>query len=410
MFRRETWLEIFDTLRKNKLRTALTGFSVAWGILMLVVLLGSGQGLGNGIEYQFRDDATNSIWVMPGTTSVPFAGRQPGRNVQMTNADRTATQRKVSQVEHITSRFPIRGTTRVRYGKEVATFDLRSVHPEHQFLEKTEVVEGRFLNDLDIREFRKVASIGVRVQEQLFGKEDPLGKEIYINDIAFKVIGTFTDAGGQNEQEKIYLPITTSQKVFNGADRIGMFMYTTGDATLAESEESAKEVRSQIAERHDFSPEDQRALFVRNNVENFARMMAMMQGIRTFVWIVGIGTLVAGVVGVSNIMMIAVRERTKEIGIRKAIGATPRSILSLVLQEAVLITAVSGYVGLVLGVALLEVFVRVVPNSEFFRNPQVDLVVALSATALLVVAGVLAGLVPARRAASVRPIEALREE
>jgi putative ABC transport system permease protein len=410
MFRRETWLEIFDTLRKNKLRTALTGFSVAWGILMLVVLLGSGQGLGNGIEFQFRDDATNSIWVIPGTTSVPFAGRQPGRNVQMTNADHVATQRKVSQVEHITSRFPIRGTTRVRYGKEVATFDLRSVHPDHQFLEKTEVVEGRFLNDLDIREFRKVASIGVRVQEQLFGKEDPLGKEIYINDIAFKVIGTFTDAGGQNEQEKIYLPITTSQKVFNGADRIGMFMYTTGDATLAESEESAKQVRSQISERHDFSPEDQRALFVRNNVENFARMMAMMQGIRTFVWIVGIGTLVAGVVGVSNIMMIAVRERTKEIGIRKAIGATPRSILSLVLQEAVLITAVSGYIGLVLGVALLEVFVRVVPNSEFFRNPQVDLAVALSATALLIVAGMLAGLVPARRAASVRPIEALREE
>jgi putative ABC transport system permease protein len=410
MFSREIWLEILDTLRKNKLRTFLTGFSVAWGILMLVVLLGSGQGLGNGIEYQFRDDATNSIWVMPGTTSVPFAGKQPGRTVQFTNTDHVETERKVSRVEHITSRFPIRSTTRVRYGKEVATFDIRSVHPAHQYLERTEIAEGRFLNELDIREFRKVASIGVKVQEQLFGKENPIGKEIYINDIAFQVVGTFTDAGGQSEMEKIYLPITTSQKVFSGADRIGMIMYTTGDATLAQSEESAKEVRGQIAERHDFSTDDQRALFVRNNVENFARMMAMMQGIRTFVWIVGIGTLVAGVVGVSNIMMIAVRERTKEIGIRKAIGATPRSILALVLQEAVLITAVSGYVGLVLGVGLLELFARFVPNSEFFRNPQVDLPVALSATLLLVIAGMLAGLVPARRAAAVRPIEALREE
>ena len=410
MFGRETWFEIWDTLRKNKLRTFLTGFSVAWGILMLVVLLGSGQGLGNGIEYQFRDDATNSIWVFPGTTSVPFAGKQPGRNVQFTNADHVETERKTSRVEHITSRFPIGAITRVRYGKEVATFDIRSVHPAHQYLEKTEVAEGRFLNEIDIREFRKVASIGLKVREQLFGKENPIGKEIYINEIAFKVVGTFRDAGGQSEMEKIYLPITTSQKVFSGADRIGMLMYTTGDANLEESEASAKEVRAQMAERHDFSTDDQRALFVRNNVENFARMMAVMNGIRTFVWIVGIGTLVAGVVGVSNIMMIAVKERTREIGIRKAIGATPASILGLVLQEAVFITAISGYVGLVLGVALLEVFVKVVPNSEFFRNPQVDLRVALSATALLIVAGMVAGFIPARRAAAVRPIEALREE
>ena len=234
MFSREIWFEILDTLRKNKLRTALTGFSVAWGILMLVVLLGSGQGLGNGIEYQFRDDATNSIWVFPGTTSVPYAGKQPGRNVQLTNSDHVDAARRVEpgRAHHLALPDP-RQRRWSRYGKEVATFDIRSVHPAHQFLEKTEVAEGRFLNDIDIREFRKVASIGSRVQEQLFGKESALGKEIYINNIAFKVVGTFTDAGGQGEMEKIYLPISTSQKVFSGADRIGMFMYTTGDATLA---------------------------------------------------------------------------------------------------------------------------------------------------------------------------------
>ena len=254
MFSREIWFEILDTLRKNKLRTALTGFSVAWGILMLVVLLGSGQGLGNGIEYQFRDDATNSIWVFPGTTSVPFAGKQPGRNVQLTNADHVDAARKVSQVEHITSRFPIRGATTVRYGKEVATFNIRSVHPAHQFLEKTEVAEGRFLNDIDIREFRKVASIGSRVQEQLFGKESPVGKEIYINNIAFKVVGTFTDAGAQGETRG-HLP--PDLHLAEGVQRRRPHRHVHVHHRrrhLPQSEASAQEVRGQLAERHDFDP------------------------------------------------------------------------------------------------------------------------------------------------------------
>jgi putative ABC transport system permease protein len=410
MFDLDKWQEIFDTVRKNKLRTALTGFSVAWGILMLVVLLGSGEGLSNGIQYQFRDDAVNSIWVFSGTTSLPYQGLQPGRPVELTNSDHDEVRERVDGVEHITSRFRIGGTGTVAYRDKTGTFDIRAVHPDHSYLEKTLMTEGRFLNDRDITDYRKVTAIGARVRDQLFPDRPAIGEYVKVRGIAFKVVGIFTDEGPQSETEKVYLPISTAQRVFNGGNNIDQIMFTTGDASLAKSEHMASEIRQKMADRHDYAVEDERALFVRNNVENFERFRAMMGGIRTFVWIIGVGTLLAGVVGVSNIMMIAVKERTKEIGVRKALGATPWSIMGLVLNEAVLITSVAGYLGLVLGVALLEVFARTVPNSEFFRNPQVDLNVALSATALLVLAGAIAGFFPARRAAAVRPIEALRDE
>ena len=410
MFDIDKWQEILDTLRKNKLRTLLTGFSVAWGILMLVVLLGSGEGLSQGIDHQFRDDAVNSIWVFSGTTSMPHEGLAPGRQVQLTNDDHEEVKERVDGVEHITSRYWIRGSSTVNYRDKTGTFDIRSVHPDHSFLEKTIVTEGRFLNDRDIAEHRKVAAIGLKVRDQLIPEGPVIGEYIKINGIAFKVVGLFTDEGAESEQEKIYLPISTAQRTFNGANKVGQIMLTTGEATLAESERMTEEIRQKMADRHEFAPEDERALFVRNNVEQYERFRALMGGIRTFVWIIGIGTLLAGVVGVSNIMMIAVKERTKEIGIRKAVGATPWSIMGLVLNEAVLITSVAGYLGLVMGVFLLEMFTRFAPSSEFFRNPQVNLRVALSATALLILAGAIAGFFPARRAAAVRPIEALRDE
>src|SRR5262245_39456650 len=203
----DTWQEILDTVRKNKLRTLLTGFSVAWGILMLVVLLGSGQGLSHGVEYGFRDDATNSIWVRSGQTSLPYRGLRPGRNVQFTNDDH-ADMASIEGVDHITSRFFIRGNLTVAYGSETSSYNVRSVHPDHQFLEKTIVTEGRYINDLDIRECRKVAVIGERVKQQLFKGKRAMGEYIEVNGIPFRVVGVFTDEGGEGELEVIYLPIS----------------------------------------------------------------------------------------------------------------------------------------------------------------------------------------------------------
>ncbi|MDH3743758.1 MAG: ABC transporter permease [Acidobacteriota bacterium] len=410
MFDLDRWQEILATIRQNKLRAFLTGFSVAWGILMLVVLMGSGEGLANGIQHQFRDDAVNSIWVRSGQTSIPHKGLQPGRTVRFTNEDHEVVARDIDGVEYITSRFYPRGELAVSYKGETGSYDIRSVHPDHQYLENTLVSKGRFLNDLDIAEYRKVAAIGERVKDGLFGDAPAVGEYININGIPFRVIGLFRDEGGESEEEKIYLPISTAQKAFAGGNRIRMFMLTTGEEELAKTEAMTEEIKQTLAQRHNYSPDDRRAVFINNLNEFFQRFVNLMAGIRIFVWIIGIGTILAGVVGVSNIMMIVVKERTKEIGVRKALGATPGSILGLVLQESVLITAVAGYVGLVLGVALLEAGGRVLPESEFFINPGIDLPLALAATALLVVAGTLAGTVPALRAARVQPVEALKDE
>ena len=410
MFDLDHWQEIFSSIGQNKLRTFLTGFAVAWGILMLVVLLGSGTGLANGIEYQFRDDAMNSIWVRSGTTSLPHKGLKAGRDLRFTNADYESTKFEIDGVEHITARFYPRGELAVSHGKETGSFDIRSVHPDHQYLEKTIVDQGRFLNQLDVTEYRKVAAIGVEVQKSLFGEGRAIGEYIKINGIPFKVVGTFRDEGGIGEEQKIYLPISTAQRIFNGADRIRMFMLTTGSLPLDDTERMSDEILDTLAQRHRFDPEDKRAVFIRNINETVQRFVQLMTGIRIFVWIIGTGTILAGVVGVSNIMMIAVKERTKEIGVRKALGATPGSILGLVLQESVLITAIAGYLGLVAGVGLLELGARGLPDSEFFVNPGVDLPVAASATLVLITAGAFAGLVPAMRAARVQPVEALKDE
>jgi putative ABC transport system permease protein len=377
---------------------------------MLVVLLGSGTGLANGIEYQFRDDAVNSIWVRSGQTSIPYKGLQPGRRVRFTNEDHEEVKVEVEGVEHITSRFYPRGEFTLSYGKEHGSFDIRSVHPDHLYLENTIVTAGRFLNDLDLVEYRKVTAIGVRVKEALFGEEPALGKYLNINGIPFRVVGLFEDKGAEAEEERIYLPITTAQRVFNGANRVSMLMLTTGEATLEQSESMAEEIRGLLSQRHSFSPEDERAVFITNLNKIFQRFVNLMAGIRLFIWVIGIGTLLAGVVGVSNIMMIVVQERTQEIGVRKALGATPRSILGLILQESIFITAVAGYIGLVLAVALLELGSKYLPESEYFLNPNVDLGLALAAMGLLVISGTAAGAFPAWRAARVQPVEALKDE
>ena len=270
----DTWQEILDTIRKNRLRTFLTGFSVAWGIFMLIVLLGSGEGLSHGIEHQFRDDAVNSLWVYSGQTSKPHRGRQPGRVVQFANRDHDDIETRVRGVEHITSRFYIRGNLVVTRGSETGTFDVRGVHPDHLFLENTLIPEGRFLNDLDLREHRKVAVIGTKVKDALFGQAPALGGTIAVNGIVFQAVGIFTDEGGEGELEKIDLPITTAQRTYNGGERVAQIMMTTGDASVQDTQAMADTLRHRLADHHGFDPEDERAVFVSNNVEEFARFLA----------------------------------------------------------------------------------------------------------------------------------------
>jgi putative ABC transport system permease protein len=410
MFDLDRWQEILDTIRKNKLRTLLTAVSVAWGIFMLVVLLGFGNGLQNNVQSRFKDDAVNSIWAWSGQTSRPYKGQGPGRKIQFRNGDYELVRDKLEGVEHVTARLQVSGELTVSYSERHAAFDIRAVHPDHRYLEKTDVIEGRFINALDIAERRKVAAIGVEVVRVLFGGDPPLGAWIDVNGIQYRVVGVYQDEGGQGELSTIYIPISTAQMAYGSADRIDQLMFTVGDAELDQALAMEDELRHTLAQRHNFAPDDERAVRLRNNLENFKRFNDIFDYIAIFIWIVGIGTIVAGIVGVSNIMLISVKERTKEIGVRKALGATPGSLIALIVQEALVITTVSGYLGLVAGVGLLEAIRRFVPPNDFISAPEVDLRVAVGATILLVICGALAGFVPARRAARVNPVVALRDE
>jgi putative ABC transport system permease protein len=409
MFSADRWQEIWDTLVQNKLRTVLTMLAMSWGIFMLVVLLGLGRGLSNGVTSGFADDAVNSIWIFGGQTSVAHEGLPLGRRIQFDNRDVDATK-KTEGVEHLSGRFNWSGEQRVRVGDKVASFDVRAVHPGHLYLEKTEIVLGRFLNDADLEGRRKVAVVGIPVAEFLFDRRDVVGEWIEVGKIAFQVVGVFDDAGGEGELRKVYVPISTAQAAWGGSDKVAMMMFTVGEAGVEESKRIAERVRGQLAEAHDFAATDPQATRVRNNVENFDRFQKIFRMIDIFIWLMGACTIVAGVVGVSNIMMIIVRERTKEIGVRKALGATPWNIVGTIIQEAVFLTAAAGYMGLVAGVGFLALVAKLVPSNDMFKNPEVDLGIAIAATCVLVAAGALAGFFPARAAARVNPIVALRDE
>ena len=411
MFDLDKWQEIFHTIRKNKLRTFLTGFSVAWGIFMLMVLLGSGNGLENGIKNEFQGDAVNRIWVTQGQTTLPHKGMKPGRRIQFTNEDYESAKNNIEGIEYISGRFNIFQNTTVSYKNEYGSYDIVCCHPDYGFVENLEIINGRFLNNLDIEDYRKSTTIGRIVKEALFKDETAVGKYIKVSGVPFKVVGVFSDIGGERDERRVYLPVSSAQVVFNNGNKINNFNMTTQQGTVEESRRMVDQVRNDLSARHNFEPEDLRAVSIYNNVEQYKQFLDLFAAIRLFIWIIGTGTIIAGIVGVSNIMMIVVKERTKEIGVRKALGATPFSIISLILQESVLITAFAGYVGLVLGVGLMELISPMFENSDtFFKNPGVDLRVAISATILLVVSGAVAGFIPARKAASIKPIEALRDE
>ncbi|MEZ4441014.1 MAG: ABC transporter permease [Polyangiaceae bacterium] len=410
MFDTDRWVELAETLRTSKLRTAATALAVAWGIFMLVILLGAGRGIRNGVENNFDDDAINSIWVYSGRTSKPFAGYGVGRSIRFRISDYDQILENIDRVEHSTARFYLSGQFTVRYGREVSSFEVRACHPGHRYIENTIITEGRFINEIDLRDRRKVAVIGPAVVERLFEHTPPVGEYIEISGTPYRVVGTFNDTGWESELSKIYVPITTAQTAYGGGDTVHQIMFTVGDASAEESRAITEDVRRLLARRHGFAVDDKRAVGLRNSVERAETLENLFAGIDLFIWIVGIGTILAGIVGVSNIMLISVRERTREIGLRKALGATPRTIVSQIIMEALVITSVSGYLGLMAGLGLLEAAKVYVPKSDFFQNPEADLGVVVSATLLLIVSGVLAGYFPARLAAQVNPVEALRAE
>lgn len=405
------WREILQILWRRKLRTVLTALSVAWGIFMLVVLLGAGNGLSNGAEAEFARDATNAVWVRPGRLSKPFRGSPVGRGVRLSDDDYQLASTAVPLAERVSARLHVRGPVVVGRKGRKAGFEARGVHPDHEHIEKSRVVAGRYLNATDVAERRKVAVIGLKVKETLFAPgEDPIGQDVQMNATTFRVVGLFDEQNEESEQKSIYVPIDTAQLVYGAGDRIDTVMFTIGRATAKEGAAAVADLRRLLAGRHGFSPSDKRAVNIWNSQEVAERFAGLFQGIRTFIWVIGLGTILAGVVGVSNIMLISVQERTREIGVRKAVGAPPSSIIAMIVQEALLITLVSGYLGLVAGVVTLTAVQRALPPTPFFQRPDVDLAVALGATGVLVVAGVVAGLFPALRAARINPIAALRVE
>lgn len=411
MFDLDKWQEIFSTIKKNKLRTILTGFSVAWGIFMLVILLGSGVGLENGVKKDFEGDAVNSIWIYQGQTSMPYQGMKVGRNIQFTNEDYDRMQTVINDKgENFSGRSGVRGTGVISYKSQYGSFETTPVHPGMKFLEDVEIQEGRFIHNRDISERSKVVIISYIVKQELFKSENALGEFIKVNSVPFQVVGIFKDKEDRDNR-RVYIPISTAQMVFNGGNKLFTVAFTTKEMSVEESEKTEEVIRASFATKHKFNKDDKRAIWVRNNVQEFQKMQSLFAGIRMFIWIIGIGTIVAGIVGVSNIMIIVVKERTKEIGIRKAIGATPSSIIGLILLESILIMSFAGYIGLTLGVGLLEILSPQFNSPDsYFLNPSADFGIAVKATLLLIVSGAIAGLFPALRASKIKPVDALRDE
>ncbi|MFK7834059.1 MAG: ABC transporter permease [Winogradskyella sp.] len=414
MFDIERWQEIFETLRKNKLRTFLTGLSVASGIFILVILLGFSKGIENGVKSQFEQDATNRVSVWTGVTTKGYKGLNPGRYIQLKNSSFDAVETKYDEyLEYRTKDYMIWGGT-VSYNNETGNYRVRGTLPDNQFIENADIGSGRFINQSDVDESKKVAVIGNKMKTDLFKGEDPINKNIQVFGMNFKVVGVFYDPGGDREESQVYIPITAAQKVFNAGDDIRNMTFTVKmadnfDQAVEQSNAIASGIEQQLKEIHVVAPDDTSAVRVYNTLEEAQKIYSLIATIRAVFWFVGIGTIIAGIVGVGNIMLIIVKERTKEIGIRKALGALPMSIVGMILQESVFVTMFAGLFGLIFGLGLLELVGPQI-ESDFIKYPQVDFNIALTTVFLLVFAGALAGFIPAYRAAMIKPIDALRDE
>lgn len=407
--------EILETLRQNKLRAFMTGFSVAWGIFMLIVLLGAGNGLQHGMEKAFSGSSAKALWINPGTTQNAYDGIREGRTINFRNEDSEALRFLFPEIINISGRFVVNQQT--SYNQEYGYFQIEGILPEFNNIVFLNQLEGRFINQTDLNENRKVVTISKSVKEALFKSDEAVGKYLKIGAVSFQIVGVIENDANVWEQI-IYLPITTSQKVFNGGTLLSNICITTNTSTVEETKDIESKIKNYFASKYRFDPDDPTAIFIENNIEGVNMASSIDSGIKIFMWIIGVMTLIAGIMGVSNIMIIMVNERKKEIGIRKALGATPGSIIRLVLSESIFITLISGFMGLVAGMGLLIVvknFLVMVaqnwkPIEYIFFNPTADATIAISALFVLVLSGLAAGYIPASKAASIKPIDALHDE
>lgn len=412
----DSWHEVIATVSRNKLRSLLTACGVFWGIFMLVLMLGIGKGLENGVQRNLGDLTMRSIFVWAQSTSMPYRGTSPGRHLKFQNAD-TDALRAIPGVEQVAPRLRLGGRrdgVPVSSGAKSGFFAVLGDCPELLQVEPIEVRNGRFINARDLEDQRKVAVVGDEVRKVLFANKNPVGGLILVRGIQFQIVGEVLSHRGGEEGDRIrssvFVPFSTFQLAFNQPNRVGWFALT---ARLdAPADEVDRQVRSTLIARHRVHPDDAQAVGSFNAAERLGKVSGLFRGIQAFVWFVGTLTLLAGVLGVSNILLITVKERTRELGIRKALGATPWNMFSMILKESIALTSMSGYLGLVAGVAALALIARAVAkleNAPLYR-PEIDLGVALVATLVLVVSGALAGIVPARQAVLVSPVEALRNE
>lgn len=415
MFDKDKWQEILGTIRKNKLRTGLTAAGVFWGIFMLIFMMGMGDGLEKGVLDEFGGRSTNSFYVWPEETTIAYKGMPVGRWESFDMEDIRVLQQQLPFLDIMAPRHVSRNVI-VSYQAKSNNFNVRGEWEGIFKIESLICTHGRVFNFKDDAEHRKVAVIGRTVQTEIFGNEDPIGKYIIVNNIPFQVIGVIKFNGEtrrlQEAEEVVFIPLSTSLKLFGNGKDISWFVCSTKNNVYASDAE--KYVIDILKARHKISPKDDQAIGCFNIEKQYRKLTGLFSGIRAFLWIVGIGTLMAGVVSVSNVMLITVKDRTREIGVRKAIGATPWSIISMILLESVFITTISGYLGLILGTGLIELTNIATSgmdmSNQMFLNPEVNLGVSLGSLGVLVVSGLVAGLLPALHASKINPVEALRSD
>ncbi|WP_242092664.1 ABC transporter permease [Aestuariivivens sediminicola] len=409
MFDLDLWREIFQSINKNRTRSILSGFTVTFAILLFTILFGIANGLKNTFKEAFADDAANAIFVRSGRTTKAHKGLQAGRRIQFKNEDFDYMIDEFDEkIEFITAR--IYKNVSAIYRNEHNTYNLRAVHPDHQYLERTIMKEGRYINQNDLNNKTKVVVIGRLVAKDLFIKEDPIGKYLNLNGIQYKVVGVFKDEGNDNEERLIYMPVTTAQQIYGNNDYIDQINLTyQPEMNFDQAIRFGNDITRKLKNRFSVANSDQRAIRVFNMASQTQGVSKMNAVLGIIILIIGLGTLIAGIVGISNIMIFIVKERTKEIGIRKSLGATPGSIVSIILIESIIITTVAGYLGLLIGVGVLE-WIGPSLKDYFITDPAVKPSIIITATLTLIGAGALAGYLPAKKASNIKPIVALRND
>ena len=415
MFDLDRWQEIWLTITHNKLRSFLTAFGVFWGMFMLVVMVGAGVALQRGMSSQIEGFATNSCFVWEQQTSEPYKGFKKGRNWNLENSDIPLLINKIPEIQYLAPvLFGGGGTNNVTRNDKAGSYGVKGNYPSYNLIDESKMVYGRYINDIDIVEMRKVCVIGERVYQVLFPKdEDPIGKSIQVNGIYFQVVGVARHTSdvniGGNAEESVVLPFSTMQQAFNQGNKVHFMAVTAKPGIKVKVIED--KIHEVLKAKHNIAPNDKKAIGGFNIEDQFNMFLYLGIGIAVLIWVVGLGTLFAGAIGVSNIMLVTVRERTREIGIRRALGATPRNIIAQILSESIILTLIAGIAGLMVGVGLLSlVGMALSQGDQFFKDPQISFSVAIAAFFILLIIGTFAGFIPANRAMNIKPIEAIREE